>query len=71
LGESQLVHFEDLRLDGDAAVAYGVAAYNHKVGVKGLGNTDRGSARGSEVNGETEVVESVLPVVAGDGEESN
>jgi len=68
-GESQLVDFEDLRLDGDAAVAYGIAAYNHKVGVKGLGDTDRGGPRGSEVNGKTEMVESVLAIIASDGEE--
>jgi len=71
LGESELVHFEDLRLDGDAAVVYGIAAYYDEIGVEGLGDADGGSARGSEVNGETEVVESVLPVIASDGEESH
>jgi hypothetical protein len=34
-----------------------------------LGDADGGGARGSEVNGKAKVVESKLPVVAGDGQE--
>src|ERR1700692_1371799 len=70
LGESQLIHLEDLRLHGDPVVIHGVAAYDHKVGVQGLGDADGGRTRGSEVSGKAKVVESRLPVVASDGQES-
>ena len=66
----QLVDVEDLRLDGDAAVADGVAADDDEVGVEGLGDADGGGAGGLEVDGKAEVVERVLAVVAGDGEEA-
>jgi hypothetical protein len=70
LGQTQPVYFKDLRLHGNPVVGNGVAAYNHKVGVEGLGDADGGGARGSEVNGKAKVVESKLPVVAGDGQEA-
>ena len=47
-----------------------VAAYDDVVGVEGLGDADGGGAGGFEVDGETEVVEGELAVVAGDGEEA-
>jgi hypothetical protein len=70
LREVELVDLEDLRLDGDAAVVYGVAADDDVVGVEGFGDADGGCAGGAEVDRETEVIERVLAVVAGDGEES-
>ena len=70
LGQAELVDFEDLRLDGDAAVVDGVAADDDEVGVEGLGDADGGGAGGPEVDGKAEVVEGVLAVVAGDGEEA-
>ncbi len=69
LRELQLIDLEDLGLDGDPAVVHGVAADDDEVGIEGLGDADGGCARGSEVDGKAEVVESVLAVVAGDGEE--
>ncbi len=69
-GEAELVDLEDLRLDGDAAVVDGVAADDDEVGVEGLGDADGGGAGGLEVDGKAEVIESVLAVVAGDGEEA-
>jgi hypothetical protein len=69
-GEPQLIHLEDLCLYGYPAVAHGVAAYDHEGGVEGLGDADGGRARGSEVNGEAEMLESILPVVAGYGQET-
>jgi hypothetical protein len=69
LGQAELVDLEDLSLYGDAPTADGVAAYDDEVGVECLGDADGGCARGAEVNGKAEVVESILPVVAGDGEE--
>ncbi len=48
----------------------GVAADDDEVGVEGLGDADGGGARGLEVDGEAEVIERVLAVVAGDGEEA-
>jgi len=56
-------------LYGDATVIDGVAAYDDKVGVEGLGDADGGRAGGSEVNGKAEVVESKLPIVASDCQE--
>jgi hypothetical protein len=69
-GETQLVDLEDLCLHGDPVVGNGVAAYNHKVGVEGLGDSNGGCAGGSEVNGKAKVVQRKLPVVAGDGQEA-
>ncbi len=68
-GEAELVDLEDLGLDGDAVVVDGVAAYDDVVGVEGLGDLNGGGASGLEVDGQAEVVEGVLTVVAGDGEE--
>ena len=48
----------------------GEAADDDEVGVEGLGDADGGGAGGSEVGGKAEVVERVLAVVAGDGEEA-
>ena len=69
LGQAQFVDFEDLRLYGNPAVADGVAAYDDEVGVEGLGDADGGCARGTEIDRKAKVVESILPVVAGDGQE--
>ena len=75
-GHAQTIDFEDLGLDGDALRSSGagagdvVAAYDDVVGVKGLGDADGGGSGGFEVDGETEVVEGELAVVAGDGEEA-
>jgi hypothetical protein len=48
----------------------GVAAYYDEVCVEGLGDADGGGAGGLEVDGEAEMIEGVLAVVAGDGEEA-
>jgi hypothetical protein len=66
----EVVDVEDLGLDGDAGLIDGVAADDDEVCVEGLGDANGGGTRGLEVDGEAEVVESVLAVVAGDGEEA-
>ena len=70
LRELQLVDVEDLRLDGDASIADGIAAYDDEVGVEGLGDADGGGAGGLEVDGKAEMVERELAVVAGDGQKA-
>ena len=70
LRHAELVDVENLGLYGDAAIVDGVAADDDVVGVEGLGDADGGGAGGAEVDGEAEVIESVLAVVAGDGEEA-
>ena len=69
-GHAQVVDLEDLGLDGDSSVGDVVAADDDVVGVEGLGDADGGSAGGTEVGREAEVIERVLAVVAGDGEEA-
>src|SRR6266851_3015170 len=70
LRHAEVLDVEDLGLDGDAGLIDRVAADYDEVGVEGLGDADGGGARGFEVYGEAEVVEGVLAVVAGDGEEA-
>ncbi len=71
-----MIDFEDLGLDGDALRGSGgwggdvVAADDDIVGVEGLGDADGGGSGGFEIDGETEVVECELAVVAGDGEKA-
>ncbi len=49
---------------------HGIAAYDDEVGVECFGDADGGGAGGLEVDGKTEMIESVLAVIAGDGQES-
>src|SRR5215469_441529 len=69
-GHAQVVHLENLGLSGDAAVRHVIAADDDIVGVESLGDADSRGAGGTEVSREAEMIERVLAVVAGNGEEA-
>lgn len=70
LRHAEVMNVENLDLNGDAGLVDGVAADDDEVCVEGLGDADGGGARGLEVDGEAEMVQGELAVVAGDGEKA-
>ena len=67
----ELVHLEDLRLNGNAAVVYVEVADDDEVCIEGLGDADGGGAAGLEVLGKAEMIERKEEIVTGNGEEAN